>query len=187
MNREERIRIFRENMQPICSDEFVDRLRIEGYFDAPAGMKHHGAYEGALFDHSMFVAAELQDQTNKHKLTWMRPEGPMIVGFLHDLCKIKQYRKVVDRIVLSPLHEEEYRYEWEKNQDLPGHGETSILRIMEYGGPQLMADELFCIRYHMGAYAGEKEWTALDIAIRKYPNILYTHMADMIVAKLRGI
>ena len=47
----------------------------------------------------------------------------------------------------------------------------------------LTEEELLCIRYHMGAY--EKEaWDQYDMAIKKYPNVLWTHHADMIASKL---
>ena len=69
----------------------IERLKAEGYFEAPAGMKHHGAYEGGLFDHSLQVSYELIELTEKLGLKWERHEGPLVVGLLHDLCKVKQY------------------------------------------------------------------------------------------------
>ena len=44
---------------------------------------------------------------------------------------------------------------------------------------------MLCIRYHMGAY--EKDgWNEFDLAIRKYPNVLWTHTADMYASKVKG-
>lgn len=189
---EERIKIFRELMGSVCTDEFIERLEKEGYFIAPAGMKHHGAYEGGLFHHSLHVAYELKNLKERLELQWERTEGPVVVGFLHDLCKIQQYIAIptpTDEIEMEQ-GPETYTgrfYEWNKKQNLPGHGEASIFRLMEYGGPQLKADEMYCIRYHMGAYQGQQEWEALDAAIKQYPNILYTHLADMIASKLKGV
>lgn len=34
---------------------FSDWLDSVGYFDAPASLKHHGSYNGGLFDHSCAV------------------------------------------------------------------------------------------------------------------------------------
>lgn len=191
MKREERVKVFTDLLGGICPDRFIERLEAEGYFEAPAGMKHHGAYVGGLFDHSLQVSYELIELTEKLGLKWERHEGPLVVGLLHDLCKVKQYIPIN-----IPANEAEMElgpdmftgkvYEWNKKQNLPGHGEASIFRLMEYGGPQLKADELYCIRYHMEAYQ-QNEWGQLDMAIKQYPNIIYTHLADMVAAKLKGV
>lgn len=190
-SKEKRIKMFADLMRGVCTDEFIERLDKEGYFEAPAGMKHHGAYEGGLFEHSAQVAYELQNLTNRLGLEWERPEGPIVVGLLHDLCKAKQYISInipanEAEMELGPDMFTGKEYEWNKKQNLPGHGEASIFRLMEYGGPQLKADELYCIRYHMEAYQ-QNEWGQLDMAIKQYPNIIYTHLADMVAAKLKGV
>lgn len=190
-NKEERIKIFTDLMRDICPEGFIERLDKEGYFEAPAGAKHHGAYEGGLFNHSLQVSYELIELTEKLGLKWERHEGPLVVGLLHDLCKVKQYISIsvpADEVEmeLGPDMFTGKAYEWNKKQNLPGHGEASIFRLMEYGGPQLKADELYCIRYHMEAYQ-QNEWGQLDMAIKQYPNIIYTHLADMVAAKLKGV
>lgn len=190
-NKQERIKIFTDILGEICPDGFIERLDKEGYFEAPAGKKHHGAFEGGLFEHSVLVTSELVELTNKLGLKWERNEGPLVVGMLHDLCKVKQYitTKVPADENEMELGSDQYTgvcYEWNKKQNLPGHGEASIFRLMEYGGPQLKNDEMYCIRYHMEAYQGQQEWDPLDMAIKQYPNILYTHLADMIASKLKG-
>lgn len=48
--------------------EFVDDLRGMGFFTAPASIHHHGAYEGALFDHSLTVANSLLSLTKRLEL-----------------------------------------------------------------------------------------------------------------------
>ena len=190
-NKQERIKIFTDILGEICPDGFIERLDKEGYFEAPAGKKHHGAFEGGLFEHSVLVTSELVELTNKLGLKWERHEGPLVVGMFHDLCKVKQYitTKVPADENEMELGSDQYTgvcYEWNKKQNLPGHGEASIFRLMEYGGPQLKNDEMYCIRYHMEAYQGQQEWDPLDMAIKQYPNILYTHLADMIASKLEG-
>jgi 3'-5' exoribonuclease len=190
-NKQERIKIFTDILGEICPDGFIERLDKEGYFEAPAGKKHHGAFEGGLFEHSVLVTSELVELTNKLGLKWERHEGPLVVGMFHDLCKVKQYitTKVPADENEMELGSDQYTgvcYEWNKKQNLPGHGEASIFRLMEYGGPQLKNDEMYCIRYHMEAYQGQQEWDPMDMAIKQYPNILYTHLADMIASKLKG-
>lgn len=44
-------------------------------------------------------------------------------------------------------------------------------------------EERLCIRYHMGAYE-TSDWDEYDQAIRKFPNVLWTHTADMLASKL---
>ena len=53
--------------------------------------------------------------------------------------------------------------------------------------PDLTDEEGMCIRYHMGAYEGKKAWKALGNAIKKYPNILWVHQADMITSKVWNV
>ena len=58
----------------------VRRLDKMGFFDAPASINHHGAYSGALFDHSLAVTGALLDYTDKMGLTWSDARSPYIVG-----------------------------------------------------------------------------------------------------------
>ena len=39
----------------------------------------------------------------------------------------------------------------------------------------------------MGAYDDKSNWDTLGKAIEKYPNVLYTHTADMAVSKIIGV
>lgn len=49
---------------------------------------------------------------------------------------------------------------------------------------QLTDEELYCIRWHMGAFDDTENWKYYSGAIEKYPNVLYTHTADMVAAKI---
>lgn len=69
----------------------VRRLDEMGFFDAPASINHHGAYSGALFDHSLAVTGALLDYTDKMGLTWSDARSPYIVGKVLDAAdNIKQ-------------------------------------------------------------------------------------------------
>ena len=147
-----------------------------GFFTAPASTKYHGAYEGGLFDHSLQTAKELVDLTQKLGLEWESPESPYIVGMFHDLCKCDNY--------VWDIETDSYKY----NSDIiiPGHGEKSLIMLQRY--ISLTDEEIACIRWHMGAYEKDtKMWAYYDKAIEQYPNVLYTHTADMIASKIRGI
>lgn len=170
-------------------------LEAAGFYEAPASKGHHGAYKGALFDHSLQVAYELINLTDKLGLKWERKENPAIVGMLHDLCKIDAYILVNDEEVVETqtLTGEKDRvkivtgqhYEWNRQQLLDGHGEKSCILALRY--IDLTDEELMCIRYHMGAFEGEKKWEKYSAAVAKYPNVLYTHTADMIASQIKGV
>lgn len=154
----------------------LDDLDKIGFFTAPASTKYHGAYEGGLFDHSLATAEALVELTEKLDLKWERPESPYIVGMFHDLCKCDNYVKdfETDKYIYNP------------DIIIPGHGEKSVMILQKYIA--LTDEEIACIRWHMGAYETDtKMWNYYDKAIRKYPNVLYTHTADMIASKIKGV
>lgn len=170
------------------SDEFLKWLNDNNFFTAPASTKYHGAYEGGLFDHCFVVAGRLQKLTEKLDLHWQRPESPFIVGMFHDLCKCDQYVKVAgarlngsDTIVMG---DGLFHYEYNPNTILKEHGAKSVMILSQH--LQLTEEEVLCVRYHMGPYEKE-EWSELDQAIKKYPNIYYTHAADMIASKVDNV
>lgn len=175
---------FRDCSGDIMPESLINWLNAIGYFIAPAGRVHHGAYIGGLFDHSYQVAMELSKMTNKLGLKWKRPESPLIIGLLHDVCKTEEYSVIID-----DESEKGFRIEWNKNQILTGHGIASVMLIQQFaiesGEFTLTEEELMCIRFHMGAYTDKSEWKFYERAIEKYPNVLYTHTADMIASKIK--
>lgn len=173
-------------------DIYIDRIRLDelysyehigasdlkrlGFFTAPASTKHHGAYEGGLFDHSLEVANALVELTNKLGLEWERPESPFIVGMYHDLCKCDNYVKDIES------------GKWVYNPEIiiPGHGDKSVIIAQQY--IDLTDEEIACIRWHMGAFEKDpKQWEYYGRAVEKYPNVLWTHTADMVASRIKGI
>lgn len=51
----------------------------------------------------------------------------------------------------------------------------------------LTEEEKMCIRYHMGAFTEKSEWEFYSRAVRRYPNVLWTHTADMIASQIKGV
>lgn len=141
----------------------VRRLDKMGFFDAPASINHHGAYSGALFDHSLAVTGALLDYTDKMGLTWSDARSPYIVGMFHDLCKCDNY-KVVDG-----------KWKYNPNMILPGHGEKSIIMLQNIAPDALTNEEIACIRWHMGAFDDRNNWEYYTRAVAKFPNVMYTH------------
>lgn len=168
----DRIRLFNEFMGEHSNSEMINVLVNKGFFTAPASTKYHGEYEGGLFDHSLMVAKELVNITLQMGLVWQNDRSPYIVGMFHDLCKCDAYEKYSGKYTRS-----------DKNA-FPGHGDASVLVLSQI--MSLTEEEVMCIRYHMGAYI-QDEWNYYDRAIRKYPNVLWTHTADMVASKIDNI
>ena len=177
MNKEVRIRIYQNFMpRPFRNDIFVEWLDDLGFFEAPASTKRHGAYEGGLFDHSFNVAKYLTELTEQLGLTWEKETSPYIVGMYHDLCKCGLYIPKEDGI----------GYDFNTDLIIPGHGDRSVIMLQKF--VNLTDEEIACIRWHMGAYETDTRlWNYYGHAVAKYPNVLFTHTADMYVSKVIGV
>lgn len=183
---ESRKEYFIKGYSDILGRPVVDKLIAEGFLTAPASTKYHGNYPGGLFDHSVNVAAILYDLTLANDLKWdgehFDEDGtnrsPYIVGLLHDLCKIDQYKPTPEG---SP-----YPYEYDNSPIIKGHGTKSLIYIHRFGLTRLTEEEAYCIVYHMGAYTPQEEWKDYNNAVSKCPNVLWTHVADMIASQIMG-
>ena len=171
----------------VGNNKLMDYIENGGFLTAPASTKYHGAEEGGLYVHSKQVFLRLAELTEENDLVWQRPESPFIIGFFHDFCKCDQYIKVPDdpEVILNAggkaLYQDKFHYEYNTKTMLKGHGSKSVMILSQF--LPLTEEEMLCIRYHMGAYEKE-EWTEFDMAISKYPNVLWTHMADMLASKV---
>lgn len=172
--------IMQINGKPIYTEEMLDYLSDMGFFTAPASTKYHGAYVGGLFDHSKNVTAALVELTAEQSLKWQRPESPYYIGMFHDLCKCDQYMRNYHRET-----RDEVPYQYRDNMYLKGHGDKSVMLAATL--TQLTYEEVLCIRYHMGAFVDKSEWNDYTRAIHKYPNVLWTHTADMIAAHVKEV
>lgn len=168
--------VMRKHIPTARWDELSEWLAGAGFFDAPASIHHHGAYPGALYDHSFAVMQSLLSLTRRMELQWGLVRSPYIVGMFHDLCKVDNY-KLTDGSGGA----------WEYNNAslLPGHGEKSVILLQRF--MELTEEEMLCIRWHMGAFDAKENWNSYGRAVTKYPNVLYTHTADMIAARVLGV
>ena len=170
--------------------EMLNKLTLLGFFKAPASMKYHGNYTGGLLDHSYTVANFLVRLTENNHLIWGNPRSPYLVGMFHGLCKIDQYHHPVTGHIeefdggYTPIYDEQA---WEYNPDtlLKGHGDKSVMLLSQFY--RLTEEEVMCIRYHMGAFTDKEEWSDYTRAIHQYPNVLWTHHADMLASHVLGI
>ena len=176
-------------LDKIVSHEFKTYLIENGFFHAPASTKYHGAYEGGLFDHSLMVMNTLVDLSAKNGLKWCRAESLFIVGMFHDLCKIDQSRHPVKETIFDGSEEyptyDEGAWEYNPNTLVKGHGAKSVILLSQH--MKLTEEESMCILYHMGAFTDKDQWRSFTDAVRKFPNVLWTHQADMIASHVVGI
>ena len=192
----DRIAHFKEHylshFEQIVDPEYLaDQLINLGFFTAPASAKHHLNYKGGLYDHSCHVTDALVDLTNNNHLKWSRPESPYIIGMFHDLCKCDTYKPIYEnkqmmtessRFIIAPVL---VGYEYNKEAALKGHGDKSVMLISAL--MSLTFEEIFCIRYHMGAFIDKEEWNDYTRCIHDCPNVLWTHQADMIATHITEI
>ena len=183
-NKAEREEYFRKNYTTPLGELVVNTLIQDGFLTMPASTKYHGNYEGGLFDHSANVAQVLWNLTVCNDLRWKNgsaERSPWVIGILHDLCKIDQYKPMLNEKgdVIPKV------YEWNSNQIVKGHGMKSVIYALQRGA-RLSQEEVACIVYHMGAFTDSKEWDDYNHAILVYPNVLWTHTADMIVSQCMG-
>jgi len=178
----ERMKQFENTMKPVFNAAEVmgiqRKLDNMGFFEAPASVSHHGNRTGGLFDHSFCVTRCLLDLTARLELKWERERSPYVVGMLHDLCKCDNYR-MPDGV------KDPEAWEYNNASILPGHGEKSV--IMAFEILNLTKEEIICIRWHMGAFDDKENWNRYGQAITQFPNVLYTHTADMMAARIFGI
>lgn len=179
MNYEERKAIFDEEVKPHIPQVLYDKMLSGGFLTQAASKKYHGAYSGGLFDHSLAVMRNLVELTEKLGLKWQRPESPYIVGIAHDMCKIDAYIQDISG-----------NFVWNKNQSYSNvmHGVKSVLILRDILGDGYLTDEEeSCIAYHMGAFMGELHWDKFTQGIKQFPNVLWTHTADMEASHIQNI
>lgn len=160
----------------------IEKLRETDYFYGPSSTKWHAAYPGGGFDHAMNVTETLVWLTKSLDLKWSRPISPYLIGILHDMTKTGgRYTMKQERDPLSGETKIWYEYNnaCRKLSDI--HGEDSLLKAMEL--ISLTEEEQACIRWHMGAYETDN-WAGYDAAIKQFPNVLFTHTADMYASKI---
>lgn len=183
---------------PLVPVDMIDWLMSNGWFAAPASTKYHGNHEGGLLEHSASVMKFLVQLTEDNHLIWRNARSPYIVGMFHDLCKIDQYipqYEIQEELAattplgeLSPMVFKKKAlvgYDFNPNILLKGHGDKSVMLLSQFY--TLTEEEIMCIRYHMGAFTDKDEWNNYTRAVSLYPNVLWTHQADMLASHVMGV
>ena len=127
-------------------------------------------------------------------LTEYNPGSLILLGLLHDVCKIGMYQKAIRSKKDGFLPNGKIKWidveGYEISDPLPfGHGEKSLYILMNWG-LSLSEKEAAAIRWHMGgfddlanSYGGRK---TLTNAMQRYPLITALHMADLAASYFDG-
>ena len=180
-NKEEFIKIFKENINREGADKLLDYLlNISDFFVAPASGRRHSAFEGGLCFHSLNVYKRfkriIESEYGENYKDIISDESIAIISLLHDLCKVNTYtvdyrnQKVDGQWIQVPY----FAY----NNSLPyGHGEKSVMLISEF--IKLSKEELYAIRWHMGGFEPKENHNYVSKTYEKYQLAVYAHMADI--------
>ena len=184
VNKEEFLRIARENIKREGLEELLNFLETTDFFTAPCSTKFHLAEKGGLCLHSMNVYDRLirlcADEYGEEK---MNLESITICALFHDVCKCCFY-KVEMRNVKENGEWVQKPY-YAVDDQLPyGHGEKSVYMVNGY--LRLTREEALAINWHMGGY--DKRVIGGDMSIAnayyKYPLCTLTHIADIMATYL---
>ncbi len=179
----------RENM-----DYVIEDLAELGFFEAPASVKNHYNFPGGLVLHSLNVydmAMALREATIKLRpelADKLSPDSIAVAALLHDACKADIYHKV-QRARKNEVGQYEKFDEYQVGyENFPvGHGEKSVIMLLR-SGLDLEDDEIFAIRWHMGAWGVNPNSIEDDRnyreAQRRSPLVALIHSADTLAAQI---
>jgi hypothetical protein len=176
------IEIYNKYVKREGADKLLEYLLspASDFFTAPASARFHSSYEGGLVDHSLNVYDCLKsylssDRVKEHFGFEYSDESIAIVALLHDLCKVKVYKKGFRNV-------KDERGTWQRvdtfeyDDQLPyGHGEKSVYIISGY--MRLTREEAFAIRYHMG-YSSTEDPRNVSAAFETFPLAFALSTAD---------
>lgn len=144
-------------------ESLLEYLEKDGFFEAPASMRYHGAYTGGLAKHSLrvyellikLVPTTICDATGPGQNPLLLDcQSLAIAALLHDVCKVGAYIGT------------EKPYKWNKQQP-KGHALLSIERIKKH--IELTELEELMIKYHMGVYGLNEFYSEDDWQTGEYP------------------
>ena len=170
--RDDLLKTKREGME-----DLLNYLEDIGFFTAPASTRYHGAYEGALLEHSMNVlhAAE------QLGVAWLGGEeynkmqdSVVICALLHDVGKCGQFGKPL--YVPNMLKTGQSKTQpFATNPDLMTlpHEIVSVVEITKF--IDLTEEEQRAIAWHNGLYGAFK----YDIQGKENPLYMIIHFADL--------
>lgn len=175
-------------------DYVIEDLDAWGFFEAPASARNHFNFPGGLALHSLNVydtAMALREALVKLRPDVepkLNPDSVAIAALLHDVCKTNIYR-LVKRKQKNEIGvwEETDAYEVDYSALPMGHGEKSVVMLLR-SGLDLEDDEMYAIRWHMGAWDLPPQSIEMDKNYRKAnelsPLVSLIHTADTLAAAI---
>lgn len=172
-------------------DYVLEDLESFGYFDAPASAQGHGAFPGGLLQHSLNVydAALGVRRTIVEARPDLEKKLPMesiaIAALLHDVCKSNFYVPVKKKRKNEVgLFEEYDAYEYQDQNFPVGHGEKSVIMLLQ-SGLDLTDDEIYAIRWHMGGWnLSRDDERSYREASKLSPLMTLIHTADTLASAI---
>lgn len=157
-------------------EELLEFMKEQGFYTAPASTKFHGAYEGALAEHSINVYNNAVAIAKSLSFEWFvdNADSIGIVSLLHDLGKAGQYGKpyYIENILKSGRSNAQ---PYKTNDDLLfiPHEVASVVEASRF--IRLTEDEQRAILWHNGLYGAFK----YDIQGKESPLYMVLHWGDM--------
>lgn len=183
-NKEEFLKIARENIKREGLEELLKWLSSTDFFDAPASTKFHMAEAGGLCKHSINVYNRLlrlaRDEWGEENLNH---ETIAIVALFHDVCKCCFYKTEMRNVKENGEWVQKPYYTID--DALPyGHGEKSVYMVNGY--MRLTREEALAINWHMGGFDARVMGGDMGLAkaYYKYPLCTLTHLADIMATYL---
>lgn len=183
-NKEEFLKIARENIKREGIEDLLAWLVSTDFFEAPASTKFHSAVVGGLCLHSINVFNRLLKLANDHfGEENVNTESIALVALFHDVCKCCYYK--------TEMRNVKENGEWVQkpyfavDDLLPyGHGEKSVYIINGY--LRLTREEALAINWHMGGFDARVKGGDMSLAnaYYKYPLCVLTHLADIMATYL---
>lgn len=182
MNKERKtIDIFRDSLLKTKREgmaELLDYLTEIGFLTAPASTRYHGAYDGALLEHSVNVL----ECAEKLGVAWLGgaeynkiKDSVVICALLHDVGKCGQFGKplYIPNILKSGKASDAQPYTTNPDLMTLPHEIVSCIEVTKF--IDLTEEEQRAIAWHNGLYGAFK----YDIQGKESPLYMILHFADM--------
>ena len=170
--------------------KFLNWLENEtDFFFSPASTKYHGAYEGGLVEHSLYVYymfIKLAPAFNYDLSNPTLAESATITTLFHDVCKINSYEKSFRNVKNKDgAWEQVPCYIYSNNASKFGaHGAYSVFLINQF--MSLSEAETIAIYHHMGLWDSGK----YDDTGKAYENCKLAwlvHVSDEAATYIAGV
>lgn len=174
MNLKERFISLCRSVKRDGMEDLLSWLESNGFYEAPASTRFHGAYAGGLLQHSLNVYDEAQRLLAAYPEITVSEESVIVSTLFHDLCKVNFYTtEKRNRKNESGQWESYDAYQIKERFCFGGHGSKSVFLASYF--IKLNPDEAVAINCHMGAWDGNKD---VGGAFEQWPLAWLVHVAD---------